>query len=160
MRHATNSVTSVFNSWSYLVKLSLPPPPPPLSRARTPLVYYPSRSTFTYYRKPCHLRQSPCVDARAEKADEVHRHKTEVKTRERRRESCNIWYGLSRFRTVPFRSFGLFLFFSLSRSPPLSPRYPVLFLSLGSSRLCRHSRSGRCRCPDVTSVTMSFNTRR
>lgn len=67
MRQAINSVTnSVFNSWSY--------------DARSCLVYYPLRSTCTYYHVLFIYR--PFVNAKTEKVAD-HRHKTEVQTRER-----------------------------------------------------------------------------
>lgn len=107
MRYTINSVTNAFNSWSYNAKHSL--------------VYYPLMSTFTYYRKP--YTCGPFVNAKAEKAAE-HRHKTEVKTRERGErwwaESGNIWCGLSRFKIIPLWPFGLSLslaVITLSRSP-------------------------------------------
>ena len=51
------------------------------------------------------------------------------------------------------------LYFSLSRFLHTACGRVPLFLPLSSlSSLLRGS--GRCRCPDVTSVTMSFNTRR
>lgn len=138
MRYAINSgANSVFNSWS--------------SRARKAVW------SITHWDRLLSFVRGPFVNAKAEKAAD-HRHKTEVKTREReeRRWQRAATYGAISLTSEPslFNQFGL----SLLRSP-LS-LYLAPFLSLGSPRLCRHSRSGRCRCPDVTSVTMSFNTRR
>lgn len=107
MRHAINSVTnSVFNSWSY--------------RARSCLVYYPLRSTCTYYHIP--FTCGPFVNAEAEKAVD-RRHKTEVKTRER---GEHWWqrvgtYGAVSLTLEPslFNQFGLSLLLAvitLSRS--------------------------------------------
>lgn len=59
---------------------------------------------------------------------------------------------------VSFRLFSISPPFSLSLAPSIHSA--ATFLLLYRSRPCPHSGSGRCRCPDVTSVTMSFNTRR
>lgn len=61
---------------------------------------------------------------------------------------------------VSFRLFSISPPLSLSLSLAPSIHSAATFLLLYRSRPCPHSGSGRCRCPDVTSVTMSFNTRR